>query len=387
MKRLLGRRLTAPTVRHRTGVQTFAFLAVSGLLVAGVPHQAGTGPPATHSPSCAGIARHVAFGHGERVGRLSAHSIPEDPTMASARMTAGLLAFSLLGCTPPSGLSSTDGLDAPGSTALPSTLFPNAPAESGWKVMADLVWTQKIPFRGTYDPDNGTHLINWGDDDPKADWGDQLAIVDDAQAPGPVRTVLEVRLPRGLTGGYGTTKLGQHPDWQGDGPFLWNPALSTGFLYTGVYLRFSPGYSLNGNIGQKVLYAKSDLPENSMIAHMILATMNDDAGGSQLWPAYTPQNPFARYPVPTVGAFNLNDGRWHLVELLQTPNTPGLENGTLRFWVDGQLAASWSNAVFFAPGQTPSLNRIELSSIFGGGTHPVPANQWMRVGPLRIATR
>jgi hypothetical protein len=144
---------------------------------------------------------------------------------------------------------------------------------------------------------------------------------------------------------------------------------------------------MNRNVQQKVLYAKSDLPENRGLAHMPLSMMNDDMGGDQLWPTYAPQNPFARYSVPGISTNDLNDGRWHLVEIYQTPNTPGQSNGTLRIWLDGRLATSLTDAVFFAAGQTPSLNRIEISNIFGGGTNPVPADQWMRVGPMRVAIR
>ena len=51
-------------------------------------------------------------------------------------------------------------------------------------------------------------------------------------------------------------------------------------------MRFSPDFSLNGNVAQKVLYLKSDVPENAAIAHMPGIAMNDGEGGNQLWPDY-----------------------------------------------------------------------------------------------------
>ena len=99
------------------------------------------------------------------------------------------------------------------------------------------LWQEPI-----YEPDNGSHLVDWGDDDPDAVWGRQSAVIADSRAPG--GTALECRLPRGLAGGAGASKIGQHPGWKGDGPLLWDPALSTGHLYVGFYVRFSPHFKL-----------------------------------------------------------------------------------------------------------------------------------------------
>jgi hypothetical protein len=175
-----------------------------------------------------------------------------------------------------------------------------------------------------YEADNGSHLVDYGDDDPGAVWGRRSAVVADSAAP--CGTALECRLPKGLAGGTGATKIGGHPDWQGDGPLLWNPALSTGHLYIGMYVRFSPGFNLNGNIGQKVLYLKSDLPENRQLNHMPGIFVNDDRGGNQLWPTYSPQHPFGRMQVASTDQFNFNDGRWHL-----------LPDGSRRFLVDDEM--------------------------------------------------
>jgi hypothetical protein len=154
-----------------------------------------------------------------------------------------------------------------------------------------------------------------------------------------------------------------------------------------MYVRFSPGFRLNGNVGQKVLYLKSDLPENRELNHMPAIFVNDDRGGDQLYPAYEPQHPFGRMQVPMQDANDLNDGRWHLLEVLQTPKTPGRNDGALRIWVDGREAGSWNDVRYFDEGQVASVNRLEINPIFGGGRNPVPGAQWVRVGALRVATR
>ena len=281
----------------------------------------------------------------------------------------------------------TVGAISPGPRS--STLFPNAPVTTGWRTVGDIRWTLPVPFRHdpVYEGDNGTHLVDYSDDDPNFVWGRQTALVTDPEMPGGATSVLEMRLPVGLTGGYAATKIGAHPDYQGDGPLRWDPALNTGHLYVGFYVRFSPHFDLNGNAGQKVLYLKSDLPSNSSIAHMVGIMMADGVGGNQLWPTYGPQGPFGRFEVPETSPNNLNDGRWHLVEFLQGPNTPGIANGTLQIWVDGRPEGRWTNAMFFAAGHVPSVNRLEINPIYGGGNSPVLRNQWLRLGPMLILTR
>jgi hypothetical protein len=269
-----------------------------------------------------------------------------------------------------------------------SAEFVNAPV-LGWTTIASLTWSQPIPYRRDpiYETDNGTHLVDWGDDDPNREWGRQAAVVPDASTPGSVPSSLELRLPAGLTGGYAATKIGNHPDWRGTGPLWWPASLNTGYLYVGMWVRFSPGYTLNGNVGQKIFYLKSDLAANAKLNHMVGLMVNDGNGGNQLWPTYEPQNPFNRYKVPETTANNLNDGRWHQLEYLQLANTPGLANGTLKIWVDGRLEGTWTNAKFFDTGQIASVNRLEINPIFGGGTNAVPVNQWIRLGPVLVKVR
>jgi len=311
--------------------------------------------------------------------------------MARSRLSPGLLLLALVACTPPTGLS--DGLEAPppgprAPSALPDVMFPNAPVAGNWMTVGSINWTTPVPLHQDpfYESDNGTGLVDWGDDDPNRVWGRQTSIVTDPELPSGSQGALQFAMPRGLTGGYGASKIGQHPDNTGNGPLLWDPALNTGHLYVGYYVRFSPHYDLNGNMGQKVLYLKSDLPQNRSIAHMVGIMVSDGDGGNQLWPTYGPQSPFGRYQVPSTTTNDLNDARWHLVEFLQGPNIPGREDGTLRIWVDGRLEGSWNNAKFFDAGQVPSLNRLEINPIYGGGNHAVPGDEWLRLGPMLVRT-
>ncbi len=139
-------------------------------------------------------------------------------------------------------------------------------------------------------------------------------------------------------------------------------------------------------MSQKLVYANSAAPANRAINHVPL-NLKTSEGKPGLYPAYEPQNPPGLYMVPLLPSNDVNDGRWHLLEMLQQPNTPGLRNGAVRIFIDGRLAASWSDALLFDAGQVPSLNRLSLNPIFGGGTHPVPATQTLEFGPLRLMGR
>jgi hypothetical protein len=44
-------------------------------------------------------------------------------------------------------------------------------------------------------------------------------------------------------------------------------------------------------------------------------------------------------------------------------------------------------ALLFDRGQTPSINSLSLDPVFGGGGNPVPADQQLMLGPLRVMGR
>jgi hypothetical protein len=276
-------------------------------------------------------------------------------------------------------------------------LFPNAPRSDEWQTYADYQWGErpggkgtydKIPFwhDPTYDRDNGSHVVDYGSDAP-ADkgarpWPAQLSrLVVEESVPGGGKA-LEVRYPKGFPGGFAPARIFRHPRYDGDG-LAWPPAENTGFLYLGLYFRFSEGFSVNGNVAQKLVYANSSAPTNKSINHVPLNLRTAD-GTPGLYPAYEPQNPFGLYQVKAERANNVNDGRWHLVEVLQEPNILGTKNGRIRIFIDGRLAGSWDNALLFEKGQTPSLNSLSLNPIYGGGNNPVPADQQLLLGPLRV---
>jgi hypothetical protein len=295
------------------------------------------------------------------------------------------------------------GVIAVGVTALhaPASrdgLFPNAPRTSDWKTYADYRWGQKpdgdgtydkIPFwrNPTYDPDNGSHVVDYGGD-PRADSpfnGQFSSIVADSSVPGGNGKVLAITFPKDFPGGSAPARIFGHPKFEGTG-LSWPYNENTGYLYVGLYIKFSRGWTSNGNVSQKLVYANSSSPTNRAINHVPL-NLRISEGKPGLFPAYEPQNPFGLYMVPATPSNNVNDARWHLIEMLQEPNTPGRKNGAVRIFIDGRLASSWSDALLFDASHVPSLNKLSLNPIYGGGSHPVPATQVLEFGPLRLMGR
>jgi len=282
-----------------------------------------------------------------------------------------------------------------GST--PTPLFPNAPRSPEWHTYADYRWGEKpggngdydkIPFwrEPTYDLDNGSHVVDYGSDAGKQKgplpWPAQLSrllAIDSVPGGG---KALEVRFPVGFPGGFAPARIFRHPRYDGNG-LAWSASVNTGFLYVGLHFRLSPGFSLNGNVGQKLVYAASSVSDNKGLNHIPL-NLRTAEGRPGLYPAYEPQHPFGLHRVPPDRANDVNDGRWHLLEVVQEPNTPGVRNGRIRIYIDGRLAGNWQDALLFAKGQTPNLSSLSINTIYGGGSHPVPAEQQLLLGPLRV---
>ena len=281
--------------------------------------------------------------------------------------------------------------------ATDDALFPNAPRADEWRTYADYRWGErpdgkgdygKVPYwhEPTYDLDNGSHVVDYGGDDPKQKvapaWPAQLSgLVEAADVPGGGKG-LEIRFPRRLPGGYAPARIYRHPRYDGNG-LAWSPSDNSGYLYIGLHFKLSPGYTLNGNVGQKLVYANSSVKGNAALNHipLNLRTIEGQAG---LYPTYEPQHPFGLYRVGPERTNNVNDGRWHLLEVEQAPNTPGMKNGRIRIFLDGRPIGRWNDALLYDKGQTPSITSLSLNPVYGGGSNPVPADQQLLLGPLRV---
>jgi hypothetical protein len=75
-------------------------------------------------------------------------------------------------------------------------------------------------------------------------------------------------------------------------------------------------------------------------------------------------------PQPAAGeerlaATRVDDGKWHLVEIICNQSTDGMPNGRLRVWVDDILQFDFSN-VRFNPEQDALFRGLDLDPVWGG---------------------
>jgi len=144
-------------------------------------------------------------------------------------------------------------------------------------------------------------------------------------------------------------------------------------LYIRLRFRISSNWTDNGNAGTKFFFFNQQQGNN----HYVNLTE-----GGQLRPAVSMQSAFG-FGTPSgpnhFVAQPLTKGEWHELEILIVANTPGTYNGQLRMWVDGALMQTANDMGYFAAGTTPRFENMYFNPTFGGGTNPVPADQYVDI--------
>ena len=75
-------------------------------------------------------------------------------------------------------------------------------------------------------------------------------------------------------------------------------------------------------------------------------------------------------PQPAAGeerlaATRVDDGKWHLIEIICNQSTDGMPNGRLRVWVDDVLQFDFKN-VRFNPSRDALFRGLDLDPVWGG---------------------
>jgi hypothetical protein len=82
------------------------------------------------------------------------------------------------------------------------------------------------------------------------------------------------------------------------------------------------------------------------------------------------------YPV-----YPINDGRWNKIELYAQMNTPGNSDGVWRMWVNGVLAAEYTNCEFSRTTTQAGFFGVRFITVRGGGddSQPTPSGGQYRL--------
>lgn len=183
-----------------------------------------------------------------------------------------------------------------------------------------------------------------------------LAIVADSTGPLSPGTVLRVFYPKGAPGGYSTARMGFNP-----------LTPNTGKLYFCVAVRLSANWTNNGNSGTKFVFLhNADATDHPVKANNYFGLTNY---ADAITPMYATQEDvgFKNY----TGAISFKPGVWVRYEAVIDA-----VGGTLTIWGNGQQIVSAKGGTFLPAGIAKRWDYFWLDPTYGGGTKPVPADQW-----------
>lgn len=275
---------------------------------------------------------------------LAAYSVTANQTLTVTLPASALVAGQSIVATP--ALTITEG-------AVPSSANPNEPA--GMTVGFDEPW-YTVPTSASSGPAWFTEIHP-----------DRVSIITDATAPSADKQCLQLFFPAGATGGVEPMVIG------------WNetnhwPA-NTGTLYLRMQVKMSSNWSDNGNGIIKFCWVRTAASGTN---HYIpLNAADAPAGGFRTGLCYqggylggADDDNFepTSHPVNT----------WYDVEYLFYQGTSmTAANGTIDVWVDGVHVLSEANKRYAANGQPLGWTWFQIAPTFGGGSNPVPHDQYV----------
>jgi uncharacterized protein YjdB len=199
--------------------------------------------------------------------------------------------------------------------------------------------------------------------------GGQGAIVTDASAPKSPSNVLQVTFPAGFPAG--------------DQPYDQAIVLSGNYtqLYGSIWLKYSPGFAVDGAGILKILYmwASDDKPS------LCLCVNDYTAGGGKFTPQLGLQDATNQNLIPNVSGqvgYGFPTGEWVRLEFLLQMNSPGQSNGVAKVWANGVLITNFTNVDFVSSSSQEYWHKLELAPYWGGLGGSVPSNQYLYVDHL-----
>lgn len=280
--------------------------------------------------------------------------------MASMLCIPFMLA-SLSGChlTEPQPL--TDGLEPEPPSVAATATCDNQPAD--YAVTINVAWTVLPALKPAFSSEGFTFA---------PDQANTLSLVSATDAPLSAPSVLRIGFPKGFPGGGAPSRWGSRPF----------PA-NQGNVYVCGWVRMSPDWSNNGNVGTKLFFIRDpwnnhyvgfDSPDRDRGAFLMSGLQFRGGDADNLGQVRTPSD-------------NVAGGGWHKIEVLWQANRPGVRDGRYRQWVDGVLTAQSNQVMYFMYGQTPGWTSIWFDPTFGGGLNPVPHDQWIDVDHFVVAVK
>lgn len=212
---------------------------------------------------------------------------------------------------------------------------------------------------------------------PLGDWRGNLQPVPDGSG-------LRLMYPSTLPGGNSPVRFGAA---------IHSPG--TGWYYQRMKVRFSPNWSLSGNVALKLCEPRTAQHgsgagpnENHVIGTHDFASQSRHA-----WLYVLLQGPNGHfrnlYEQPRYARqADLADGAWHTVEVLFGPESrPGAGDGTYAAWVDGYPVARYRDVLWLAPGNKVGWPYLMFDPTFGGGRHNPASPMYWDIDQLYVSTK
>lgn len=219
-----------------------------------------------------------------------------------------------------------------------------------------------------------------------------LIVVPDTQASG-VASGYRVVYPATLAGGSDPVKF-----------YTSIPTQGTGYMYARWLQRLDSIYTDNGNNLTKYWEPRTpqqgsgstqqnDVVIGAVGSHQTEAWMQFIQQGSSTTdlPCFeycSPYDPKGFYHDSTANIGGNHRGKWHVVEMLITPNTLSVANGCLTIWVDTVQEWNECDVKYFVTGNTEAWNNATFEPVYGGVGHQVPAGGlWWDLDQFYVSTK
>lgn len=327
----------------------------------------------SYTSSDASVASVSVTGYGVSGGEravVTAHKAGHATITATTQSgTSGTLAVTVSGSSTAStttgsgssgsGSGGASGGGASSTTPAASGSSGSAHEPSGMKAQVNTGAITSLPAGFTvYSPSSPSSV---------GEWSGNLTVV-------PGGTGLRLTYPENLVGGNSPVRFG-----------VSLPSAGTGWYYQRMKIRFSPNWRLSGNTQSKLCEPRTyqqgavqGPSENDVIGLHV-----NDPSSTQNYFYVMLQGPNSHFrdlfeqPLYAPAA-NVNDGNWHTVEVLFSPeSSPGAGNGTYTGWVDGTEIAHYTDVLWLAPGNQVGWPFLMFDPTYGGGSnHPVAKMYW-----------
>lgn len=253
--------------------------------------------------------------------------------------------------------------------------FTNEPV--GYTLIQDTPW-DAFPWWPTSPVGPDVKYLGWIDDNRLA--GDVLTVINDPTSPYPWvdHNVVQLKFTAGFPGGSSPL-------------FVWRPLRGAELfknLFIGLWCKHSANFTENGNTGIKFVWVAGDQEQGGF-----LYTGHD---GPNMNFMLIQQNAVDRNLSANLNAAQAlllaKRGQWVKYEMLFKANTDNsTADGEYHQWIDGVKTTQYPNpatgdlGVNYQMAAARQWLSVAWNPTYGGGTNPVPADQYQYMDHIRIS--